>query len=331
MEKYKWLIGIGVSLLSLSFLYNQVGKIDWILLQSKMCSIHFLIAIIITIMLNYLRAYRWRYLLAQQNIFVKQQSVNEATFIGMWLSIISTTAANDIAKPYYLSKVSKVPFWSIMGSCFIERFFDGVYVFTIVLIAATLYEGWYNPFVQLTILMCVLFFTITIIATTLGKTYPFILKLSQQAFLLQLFLNKLNKVSAPFIKGANIFRFSKEAAIVLMLLTIAYWMLQAFANFFILFVTLSNTSYATFSNALYMNGFYSVSTTIPSAAGGLGTVNIAGYEFLNLIAEQSKATINNTTKQQFIIAATLLYLSNLFADAIAGGFYYFRYWGKIHD
>lgn len=133
-DKRFW-AGIGISLL---FLYLLLSKIDIYQLSAAFREMNFwyvLIAVMITFLGYYLRAIRWRYILAAQKKCLVS-NLFTTTLIGFMMNGILPARLGELARAYLLAEKENLEKGAVFASLVLDRLYDGFAV--LIILAATL-------------------------------------------------------------------------------------------------------------------------------------------------------------------------------------------------
>lgn len=326
-KRFSLLVSIAISIFCFYYLGLNLIVLRNVNLLNSLLSKWFFITILLVVFANLVRAFRWSLILKYQSINVSFYSTVIATFIGMWLSIVSTTVANDFAKPYYISKTNQVPFWSVMGTCFIERFFDGFYTaFVIAISWCFLHEH-----AGLYLSTIVFFFIIVMLITCTIVFFPYINYKYNILTLWREFAPKTDKLVSVFEKilsSSNIFLYKPHKLVIIFLTTSLHWLLLSLSIYIVITNCELPKKLSNMSASLSLTSFYGVSTAVPSVAVGAGVVNLTVNEFLMSFSKLNQISINDKLLQNITNSGLLIYFSGLLADVLAG-FYFYALYGKI--
>ena len=132
----KVIAGILISIISIVLVYFSVRGINLQDVSSALKKIQFiyvLFFIILVILMQWLRSYRWGVIL-QPMEQIDQFSLFSVTSVG-FLAIASIPARiGELARPYLISKKSSIKMSSAMGTILVERVLDGFSVLTIAIV-----------------------------------------------------------------------------------------------------------------------------------------------------------------------------------------------------
>lgn len=141
--KRQRLIAIIITFILLGLVFY---KINWVeLIQTfKLFNAKYLLPIILSYVLSlYIRGIRWKFLLLNDTKYSSLE-LAEVFTAGSMLNVFLPARAGDVYRAYYLGKIKHEKKMKIFGSVILERVFDGLAVFFILLAAVFLYckEQW---------------------------------------------------------------------------------------------------------------------------------------------------------------------------------------------
>ena len=145
------LIGLGVSA---ALIVWMVGKVDVSAVQAHISQIEWwwlLPCFLLVLVQNYVRAYRWRYLLPPEKV-PPTLLLFDALMVGNLTTYFLPFRAGEFIRPALLAARSPIPFATAMASVVIERLFDLVIVLLSLSVLATqgvTLEGWMLRGVQI--------------------------------------------------------------------------------------------------------------------------------------------------------------------------------------
>lgn len=172
------------------------------------------------IMAYFIRSLRWNLLLRKQAaLSVKDSWLISAA--GNWLNYLIPIRAGEFAKALMVKKLKSVSAVSVMPSIFIDKFFDMLGIFFVLLlipfVGIHISKG-LNILIILLILMFFIIFGILILAATHKGRITSILQIIF-SWLPSKFRSKINDLIVLFIDGLNIFEHRRSIIIYAVLLT----------------------------------------------------------------------------------------------------------------
>lgn len=319
-DGFKSILSLFVSLLMIYIVIRHVGEIKWDgFIWEKKSIFCLILASVVVYFANVMRAFRWKIILNNPEKYTLQKTVS-STFLGLWFNIITTTGGNVIIKPFHLALITQSQYWKIFGSCILERFFDAISSLLILIFAWIFLNKFvdYNFFTAFSISVWV-----TIISLLMLLIRPYHKIFTFTAYLLpkrifrriRIFLHQINKGGVSFFNMKVVFN--------CVLITVLYWSLHIFANYILFFGLEIPNQLTTFSSAIIVTGFMSISLAIPSVAGGAGVVNYGTYVAMILVASVFELNENPLIMRSLVFYSLLIYLSNLLPEIIVGGYYYY--------
>ncbi len=138
--KKKQLILLVVTIIFLVLVFNKV-EIDTLWETIKKFEIKSLVSIVVIFLVSlYVRGIRWKFLL-MNNPKYSTLYLGEIFTVGNMLNIFLPARAGDIYRAYYLGEEKGEKKLKIFGTIILERLFDGIAMFCILLGAIVLYSN----------------------------------------------------------------------------------------------------------------------------------------------------------------------------------------------
>lgn len=131
-------IAIIITIVLLALIFH---KINWheLFTTFKLFSLKNLLSItIFYVFTMYLRGIRWKFILLNDPKY-SALNLGEIFIVGSFLNIFLPARAGDVYRAYYLGQVKQEKKMKVFGSVILERIFDGLTVFLILLTAVILY------------------------------------------------------------------------------------------------------------------------------------------------------------------------------------------------
>jgi len=128
------ILGIGISIISIALVYLSVRNIhleDVYLAMTHIRILYVLLFLLIIIFMQWLRSYRWGVLL-QPMQKIDQISLFSVTSVGFMAIAAIPARIGELARPYLISRRSRIKMSSALGTILVERVLDS---FSILLIA----------------------------------------------------------------------------------------------------------------------------------------------------------------------------------------------------
>lgn len=326
MKKRKILVII-ITLIILTLIFYKIDFVKLIETFKKFNYRYLVQIVLLYIITLIIRGLRWKYLLNNDS---KYSAVNlsKVFTVGSMLNAFVPARAGDLYRAYYLGSVMGENKIKIFGSVILERIFDGISVFVILLLTVVYtFNG--GAVLKLTYITGGLF---------LGSFLIFfvILKYSNQETLNNIclkFTNKLpnkikNKTQSIMEKGINLFFSFIEGfrvlenstnALLVIILSFLIWLIEAFIAYLLI---LSFGFDIDWYSGLYVMALTSFSTVIPSASVFLGPYQIAYIMALGLFGISKSSAIAVSTIHQAIFMIIL---------AVIGIFYFLKFNISLND
>lgn len=311
-------------LVSLTFLTLIFYKINWSKLfytfkTFDLKSLWMIVPVYISTL--YLRGVRWKSLLLD-NPKYSAFNLGAVFTVGSMLNVLLPARAGDIYRAYYLGETQSEKKMKIFGSIILERTFDGIAVFLILLLAVLCYanQQWMlnlayavgGIFVGSFLLFYIIFkfnkvdfvFCKLIL---LCKKFPMAISTPIVGA-----LEKLNLHTNSFVEGfevLNSLKYSTEA----FLMSAVIWLIECYVAFLIINSFHINLG---FSAALFVISLISFSTMIPSTSVFLGPYQYAYILALGLYHVDKSSALAISTVHQAILMLILLSV---------GGYYFLKF------
>ncbi len=264
------------------------------------------ITVLLYIFTLYLRGLRWKRLLPDSNKY-STLNLSEIFTIGSMLNVYLPARAGDFYRAYLLGNKASENKMKIFASIILERIFDGIALFIILLTAvlAACRQPW---IVKLTILAGFIFIFSVIAAYLIFKynktdtIFGFLAKLSDKHCpKLSGVLIKLKEYTNNFVSGfepiCNI-----RINIFSILLSLVIWIIECVIAYYVLIgfnISLNAAS------SLFIIGLTSFSTMIPSTSVFLGPYQYAYILALGIFGVSKSATLAIATVHQSILILVL--------------------------
>ena len=206
----------------------------------------------------------------------------ETIVISNALDILLPARIGEVIKPIYLKKFYKYPYDKGFSSLFIERFFDVIMLFFIVIIWAYFYFS--NPLIQKTLLSLAIFII-------------FVLMFFNSKFILNL-LNKFDFISKTY---KNINSLLKKSHIIL------FWSIVLWSIYLISYETFFSQLNLSLTQLIELFIFSTIALSIPLAPAGAGTFEGAIVFYLNHYG---------ISKEEALLFATIYHLLIILVDLV---------------
>lgn len=307
-------------LISVAFLMLIFHKIDISELVTTFKNFNFknIIWIVVFYVLSlYFRGIRWKALLLN-NPKYSSLSLAEIFTVGSMLNIFLPARAGDLYRAYYLGNVKQEKKMKVLGSIILERIFDGICVFMILLFAVLMYckHDW---ILRLSYGIGALFVGALVFFFLLFKFNKvdwifekiiFVLKWMPEKFLC--FLDKVRNYMNSFMEGFQVLGSMKYTSIVAFT-SFMIWVLEAFVAYLIV------NSFGLglgFAAALFVISLTSFSTMIPSTSVFLGPYQYAYILALGIFGIEKSTALAVSTVHQAILMIIL---------SVLGGYYLLKF------
>jgi uncharacterized protein (TIRG00374 family) len=300
-------------LITLTFLGLIFHKMDWskLLETFRMFDLKNLWVIVpVYISTLYLRGIRWKSLLLNNP---KYTSLNLASIftVGSMLNIYLPARAGDMYRAYYLGSTEEEKKMKLFGSIILERTFDGICVFLILLFAILTYSNqqWILNLAYLigalfigSFLAFYLIFKFNKVDFVCNKLIDFSNKLPH--FLSQKLVKIIKEINVhtnSFIEGfeaLNSLKFTLQA----FAMSLIIWIIECYVAILIINSFHLNLG---FSAALFVISMISFSTMIPSTSVFLGPYQYAYILALGIYGVDKSTALAISTVHQAILMIIL--------------------------
>jgi len=214
------IIGLLIGIV-LIILWSATIDINYLIQSlSKVNSLNIVLAGMFYIIAYAVRSYRWNLLLRKQiHLTFKESWLISAA--GNWLNYLIPIRAGEVIKAILIRKLKKKSAVSVMPSIFIDKFFDTIGIFFVLILIPFVnirISNGLNILIFLLILMFIALFFVLILAATNKKRITGILQV-MFSWLPQRIRTKINNLIDIFIQGLNIFDHHYSVIIYSVLLT----------------------------------------------------------------------------------------------------------------
>ena len=254
----------------------------------------------------YLRGLRWKKLLPNNNKYTAM-TLSEIFTIGSMLNVYLPARAGDFYRAYLLGNRATENKMKIFASIILERIFDGIALFLILLTAVLMAcrQPW---IVKLTTAAGAIFVFSVIAAYIIFKynktdtIFGFLIKFSDK------YCSKLSEVLIKLKEHTNNFVSGFEPVcsiktnLISTILSLAIWMLECLITYYVLVgfnISVSSVS------CLFIIGLTSFSTMIPSTSVFLGPYQYAYILALGIFGISKSASLAIATVHQSILILVL--------------------------
>ena len=126
-SKRRMLVGVGVgSICLVALLWGLDWPRMWEVL-SRTSPVYFGLAILLTVISDLIRAYRWRLVLAPVKL-VRSYRLFKALVIGLMANFVLPVKVGDLVRAYVVSKDEELPFVTCLSTLAVERIYDAMCV-----------------------------------------------------------------------------------------------------------------------------------------------------------------------------------------------------------
>lgn len=276
--KFKLLLQLGLTFVFLDLSFKGV---KWEYLQSFWYDINFipwipLVAINVLLALA-LRAFKWKYLFSEP---VRFKDLSTATFIGFLTLAIFPARIGEVIRGFILSERTKMAKSHVLTTIFLERVFDGLGIFTLMLavfLMAPLAKDKFLPFIILTcigyvvllaLIVLFYFFSPTVEKLIVPLVRRFAPKLEQKSIGV---IHKIHGGLHLFTDAKKMFAFLFFTILVWWLNMLTTYLLLRSVDFLTLFqITQIDPSITILYVSLLMLVLICFAIAIPSGPGGAG-------------------------------------------------------------
>lgn len=312
-------------LISIIFLGLIFYKIDWAQLFKtfKLFELKKLWLIVpMYVSTLYLRGLRWKSLLLD-NPKYNAYDLGTVFTVGSMLNIFLPARAGDVYRAYYLGATTEEKKMKLFGSIILERTFDGICVFLILLWAILAYCSSQPLIVNLAYMIGALFIGSFIAFYLIYKFNKVDFVFKKLIFIFKRFPKKLSLPLIKVLEGLNVHtnsfiegfevldspKYTLEA----FLMSIIVWGIECCVAFLIINSFHINLG---FSAALFVISLISFSTMIPSTSVFLGPYQYAYILALGIYAVNKSTALAIATVHQGILMIIL---------SVIGGIYLFKF------
>ncbi len=168
----------------------------------------------------YIRSVRWNLLLKKQTI-LSYKDTWLISAAGNWLNYLIPIRAGEVVKAVLVKKLKSVSAVSVMPSIFIDKFFDTLGIFFVLLlipfVGISASKG-LNLLIILLIIMFDIIFGILILAATHRRRITYVLQILF-GWLPARLRSKIDHLIVLFINGLNVFEHKRQVIVYAVLLT----------------------------------------------------------------------------------------------------------------
>ncbi|ADG13065.1 conserved hypothetical protein [Methanocaldococcus infernus ME] len=257
-----------ISLAIIFYIFSSVDIQHLILTLNRTNFFYFFFAFLCFYMSILIKSYRWKLLLSNLKISLSLKETFIIFYISMFVNSITPAKLGDVYRAYLLKKKKDSSMSSVLGTIFIERFFDLVTMLSLISISGYLAFKSYIPeaiknaiqygFIIITLLPILAFLIILINKKTAKK-------------------NLLYTILLNFEKGLRTINLNILPIIIL--LSILAWLIEGLTFYFI-FLSLNINLSLAFS--IFTDLSSSLLTAIPFTPSGLGIVEYSLLYILSL-------------------------------------------------
>lgn len=276
--------------------------------------------IIFYVLSLYIRGVRWKALLLNDSKY-SSLSLAEIFTVGSMLNVFLPARAGDVYRAYYLGTVKEERKMKVLGSIILERIFDGICVFLILLFAVMMYcrQAWIfhlafgigTLFIGSLLIFYLIFKfdKIDWIFAQISKLFkPFPEKISSP---LLTFTDKVRNYMNSFMQGFQVLD-SLKYTMIAVGTSFLVWGLEAYVAFLIVD---SFDLGLRFAAAFFVISLTSFSTMIPSTSVFLGPYQYAYILALGIFSIEKSTALAVSAIHQAIFMLIL---------TILGGYYLFK-------
>jgi len=318
MKYLKLIVG---HLISFGFIYLLVNKLDIEKLDGSYRDIHweyFFLAMSINIISYFVHALRWSMFF--KNIRIKFSLTFKTILIGHMFNTILPSKAGELIRPHYFHQITKIPYFTVLTTCFVERIFDGLTVL-LCLVGAIFYFG-SDPLVVNSSI-------ITLIVYGIALIFCILIYFKSDWFfnlLKKYFNNKIgnlihNLLTDFFVGIRRIDSFKRLMGIGLY--TLLYWILNILALWSILYAIDLPSNIQSPMSAVFIAGIMGVALSLPSAPANIGVYHYAIYFIFTVITQSQPGNLGNS--HLFVLAAILIHLCAIIPDLLLGAISYYTF------
>lgn len=220
----------------------------------------------------YLRGMRWKYILVKE-CTLPTITLSNITTIGSMINTYIPARAGDIWRAFFLGNKTKLSKTKVLGSIVLERLFDGLSIFCILLAAVLIYYR-HPSILTPTYLIGAAFFSAFIIfyLTLRYEKIDYICEKFVKIFPgAEKIIHKIKRYAHGFIEGFSVF-FKPDYCIFCFFLSLAIWVCEVGSAYIII----NSFGFSLpFSASLFVISFIAFGTMIPSSSIFLGPYQYA--------------------------------------------------------
>ena len=316
MSKKK-ILALLVTILFLGFLFYKIDLNRLIETFKLFNPKHIWTIVICYVLTLYLRGFRWKALLLDSSKYTAFNLAQVFT-IGNMMNVFLPARAGDIYRAYYLGTVKKEKKMKMFGSVILERTFDGICVFLLLLCGVLFYfkQPWIIKMTYLTgalflgtlttFYLIFKFNKVNIVCNQLKLlTTKFPKKISQ---FLSKIIDNLCKHAESFIEGLEALDYPiclTKAFII----SVIVWILEAFIAYMVINSFVVELGIGA---ALFVMSFISFSSMLPSTSIFLGPYQVAYVLALGIYDIDKSTTLAISTVHQMLLMIILTILGLYF-------------------
>ena len=304
----KKLIGLIVSIVFIALIFKNIDIKETLKAFNSINPFYILCAIPVYYCSFIFRAIRWRIILSNDKS-IKIKSLLSAMFIGYTANCFLPARVGDIYRAYIFGKKHNISKTRVLASIILERMFDGIVLFLILLVFITFFFS--KPWLYKLAAAAGVVFTGGSVSLLLLTKYSdrfekLVIKLSKKVpgfsnkceISITNSVNKLNHLIKSFTSGLDIFN-SFNLTLKSFLLSLTVWLCEGMT---MLFVIKSFGIDITPLTALFVLGVTTLSTMIPSGPASLGPYQFGYMLSLGILGvKQETALAVSFINQSMII------------------------------
>jgi|GEM_PF-3109166 len=263
---------------------------------------------------------RWQSLLQTLGKYSLAQTL-PSVILGHFYNTILPSRLGELIRPAHFSNKHGLPFMTVLGSCVIERVFDGMLVVLLLLFSLVVLQV-DNINLHALIPAGISIYIIALLGILL------IVKTQWIDQILQRFApNKVSQYAQTWLqdirKGFGLIKHWRHGFLVC-LWSMTPLFLNILSNYYLLLSFPIPSALQSLSAACLISAAISLAYTIPSAPSSIGVFHYAIILALEAIAHKTATPISPIIESQFVLMSFVIYAASLIPDLLLGAIVAFR-------
>jgi len=302
LKNIKTIISFAIAILLLYLLFNKLDLKEFIQVISKTNLALFLFALVIFFLVFPILALRWNILLKNIGLKIKFYDLNAFILLQWFANSIIPAKMGDLYKAYLIKKYHKFSMSKIIGTIFVERLFDLIFVAVLSIgLIGLVFKGIFPDILVLPTQIIIALITLLIISIIVMKTIKEKIK--------KILPEKIKRIFDNFEQGVSNNLKPKDIPLISI-----YSLLSIFIQVIVMFlITTSIGLNITLTQAAFITMVAGLVTIIPITPAGVGVGEITITLILLML----------NFDKNLAISAAILTRTTYWLILIFGGIFYF--------